>query len=56
VQLSLHFVAFVVFFKTITVTLGHCLFHLCCWLFLYLFWDRFLHSTLQNIMEIIVCI
>ena len=56
VRLSLYFATFVFFYKTITVTLGHCLFHLCYWSVLSLLSDHFLHFTLQNIKAIIVCI
>ena len=49
---KLDFVPFVIFCNTITVTLGHCLFHLCCWSFS----DRFLHLAFQNIRAIILCI
>jgi len=48
VRLSLHFVAFVFFYNTITVTMGHSLFHPCCCLVLSQFSDRFLRFTLQN--------
>ena len=56
VQLSLHFVPFFSFYNTITVTLCYCLFHMCCWSVLSLFWDLFLRYTLQNIRTIVVCI
>jgi hypothetical protein len=39
--------------KAIFVTLGQCLLRICHWSFLSLFWDRFLHFTLQNTMAFI---
>jgi len=55
VRLSLHFAAIFFLYKTNTVTLGHCLFHLCCWVVLSVFWYSFLRFILQNIREIMVC-
>jgi hypothetical protein len=46
VRWSLHFVAFVFFYRIITVTLGHYLFHVCWSSVLSLFWDRLLRFPL----------
>jgi len=46
VRRSLHFVAFGSFYKTKSVTLGQCLFHICCLSVLSLCSDRFLRFAL----------